>query len=223
MGFRPRLFTAGCALVQLLLISPQAHAARHTRVKKPSKVSWNAAAANNAAGNPILKSAAQQGTAVLRAQILLDRAHFSTGEIDGRYGSSTRGAVAAFNVAKKINAGTTVDAATWQALNLDTAPVIVPYTLTAEDLAGPYTPIPEDMADKAKLPALGYESLAEALGERFHVSPRLLAALNPGGNLDRAGVVIQVPNVARPPLEKVAGMTIRISKVQGAVEAVDGN
>ncbi len=223
MGFQLRLFTIGCALAQLLLISVPAHAARRTPAKKSTKSPLSAAAANTAAGNPILKSSAQHGAAVLRAQILLDRAHFSPAEIDGRYGGITRSAAAAFNVAKKIKARAEVNAATWQALNLDTAPVIVPYTLTAEDLAGPFTPIPEEMADKAKLPALGYENLAEALGEKFHVSPKLLAALNPGIKFDRAGAVIQVPNVARPPLDKIAGMTIHVSKSRGAVEAVDGN
>jgi lipoprotein-anchoring transpeptidase ErfK/SrfK len=219
MVLRLRLFTLGCTLV--LLISVPAHAARHKPAKK-SAISI-AAAANIAAGNPFLHSSAQNGAAVLRAQILLDRAHFSPGEIDGRYGSNTSSAAAAYNAAKKIDAGATIDAATWQALNLDTALAVVPYTLTAEDLAGPFTPIPEEMADKAKLPALGYESAAEELGEKFHVSPKLLAALNPGVKFDRAGAVIQVPNVARPPLAKIAGMIVRVGKSQGAVEAVDVN
>src|SRR5205085_6125112 len=148
---------------------------------------------------------------------------FSPGEIDGRYGGNTSSAAAAFNAAKKIAAGAKINAATWQALNLDTASVIVAYTLTAEDLAGPFTPIPEEMADKAKLPSLGYENMAEALGEKFHISPKLLAALNPGMKLDRAGAVIQVPNVARPPFAKTAGLSVRVSKSRGAVEAVDGN
>jgi lipoprotein-anchoring transpeptidase ErfK/SrfK len=157
--------------------------------------------------------------AILRAQILLDRAHFSPGEIDGHYGSNTISAVAAYNLSKKIK-GDRINKATWQALNRDTAPVLVPYTLTAADLAGPFVAIPEEMADKAKLPALGYENVAEALGEQFHISPALLRRLNPGMKFDRAGMVIQVPNVARPPLEKTAGMTIRVSRSHRAVEAV---
>jgi lipoprotein-anchoring transpeptidase ErfK/SrfK len=222
MALQRPLFGIGCVLVQLLVLSSPAHAARHASAKKTMPYALSAAA-NRADGLPLLKSSARPGAAVLRLQILLDRAHFSPGEIDGRYGGSTRAAAAAFNLAKKINAHTDVNAATWQALNLDTAPVIVPYALTTADLAGPFAPIPEAMADKAKLPAMGYENTAEGLGEKFHVSPKLLAALNPGMAFDRAGTVIQVPNVARPPLEKIAGMTIRVSRGQGSVEAVDGN
>jgi lipoprotein-anchoring transpeptidase ErfK/SrfK len=220
MVLRRWLFPAGCALAQLLLISVPAQAARH----KPAKKSTiSTAAAANVAGNPLLHSSAQHGAAVLRAQILLDRAHFSPGEIDGRYGSNTSNAAAAYNAAKKIDAGATIDAATWQALNLDTAPAVVPYTLTAEDLAGPFAKIPEEMADKAKLPALGYENAAEALGEKFHISPKLLAALNPGAKFDRAGAVVQVPNVARAPLAKIAGMIVRVGQRDGAVEVVDAS
>jgi lipoprotein-anchoring transpeptidase ErfK/SrfK len=221
MTLRPRLFTVGCALAQLLLMSPALHAARHTRARKVVTPVWSVAAANNASGTPSISSPKQYGSAVLRAQILLDRAHFSTGEIDGHFGSNTLKAVASFNLARKISGGGVVTTATWQALNADTAPVIVPYTLTAEDLAGPFTPIPENMDDKAKLPALGYESPAEELGEKFHVSPKLLAALNPGIKFDRPGEVIQAPSVTRAPLEKAPGMTIHVSKSQGAVELVD--
>ncbi|MEO8033241.1 MAG: L,D-transpeptidase family protein [Acidobacteriota bacterium] len=180
-----------------------------------------AAATNVAAGNPILKAASQHGPAALRAQILLDRAHFSPGEIDGYYGSNTSMAVAAFNGARKLAGRGAIDSATWQALNADAAPAIVPYTITAEDVAGPFAAIPEEMADKAKLPALGYETPSEAFGEKFHVSPKLLAALNPGAAFDKVGTIIQVPNVTRPPLPKTGGMSIRVSKSRRTVEAID--
>jgi len=190
----PRLlFVLGCALSQLICIALPARAASRLRAAD-----------------------------ILRAQILLDRAHFSPGEIDGHYGGNTISAVAAYNVAKNIK-GSAINKATWAALGVDTAPVLVPYTLTAADVAGPFEVIPEAMPDKAKLPALGYENIAEALGEKFHISPTLLRKLNRGIKLDRAGTVIQVPNVARPPIEKTAGMVIRVSRSHRAVEAVGDN
>lgn len=215
-----RLSIICCALAQL--VSLPAQAAPPAASKGTATAPSSAAGVNDPAGHPLLNALGQRGAAVLRAQILLDRAHFSPGEIDGRWGGNTKGAAAAFNAARKLKAGAEVNSATWQELNLDTAPAIVSYTLTAEDLAGPFTPIPEEVADQAKLPALGYENLAEALGERFHASPKLIATLNPGIALDRAGVVILVPNVAGAPREKVDGITIRVSRSQGAVEAVDG-
>jgi lipoprotein-anchoring transpeptidase ErfK/SrfK len=118
----------------------------------------------------------------LQTQVMLDRAGFSPGEIDGRMGTSTRRALEAFT-----KNGGTPDAAI--------AP-LVSYTITDADAAGPFTPdLPEDMMEKSKLPALAYRDVAEALGERFHASPALLKTLNPQAKF-AVGEEIRVPNVA---------------------------
>ena len=149
------------------------------------------------------------GPEVLRAQVLLDRAHFSTGEMDGAYGSNMRQAILGFQKLHQLALTGVVDAATWAELERDQAPVLDSYTITAQDVAGPYTPIPAGMMAKAKLPALGYASLAEALGERFHCSPDLLRRLNPGKSLTRAGTRITVPNVAAAkPLPKATSILV---------------
>lgn len=182
---------------------------------------FDARIANHPSGHPIVNSSKQYGDAVLRAQVLLDRAHFSPGEIDGRFGVNTARAAAAFNRARGIDAGAEISAATWRALNLDSAPVVVRYRISTDDVGGPFARIPDEMSDKAKLPILAYEHPLEALGEKFHASPRLLAALNPGEQFDRAGTSILVPNVASAPLAAVDGVTVRVSKSHRTVVATD--
>jgi lipoprotein-anchoring transpeptidase ErfK/SrfK len=136
--------------------------------------------------DPAAKKAAAKPAVDLRAvqaQVMLDRAGFSPGEIDGAIGPGTTRALDAY----------TKNGGSADALPQD---AVIAYRITDQDAAGPFTPdIPEDMVEKSKLPALGYANLLEALGERFHASPALLKRLNPNARF-AAGEEIQVPNVA---------------------------
>ena len=158
----------------------------------------------------------------MRAQVLLDRAHFSSGEIDGSRGSNLGKAVRGFQKLNQLPVTGTLDAATWALLARDQAPLLDVYTVTAQDAAGPYAPVPAGMAAKSKLPALGYASLAEALGEKFHCSPALLRRLNPGKSLKRAGEQLLVPNVAAAkPLPKAA--SILVDAKEGTLTLLDAS
>ena len=89
------------------------------------------------------------------------------------------------------------------------AAVLVTYTITKEDTEGPFIKMPrarnaeELMLRKAQLPSLDYTSLREKLGEKFHISPGLLAQLNPRKNFSRTGETILVPKLPQPLSEKV--------------------
>ncbi|HFF3761621.1 L,D-transpeptidase family protein [Stenotrophomonas forensis] len=162
----------------------------------------------------------------LHAQVLLDRANFSPGQIDGEVGSNQRRAVSGFQAAHGLTVTGELDDATWKALQADANAPLASYTLTAEDVAGPFQAVPKGPAAQAKRKALGYGSVEESLGERFHASPELLKVLNPGVDLGKAGNRIQVPNIAPAPLPKAAKVvvdksdsTLQLLDAQGKVIA----
>lgn len=156
----------------------------------------------------------------LRLQVLLDRAHFSPGEIDGVPGENTRQALRAFRASHGLRERFDLGPNTLKKLEgADPAPTLIPYTLTEEDTRGPFVTIPKDLTDQAALPALGYQSALEALGEKVHAKPELLRRLNPGKDLSSAGVEIQVPNVTDAPPPKAS--KIVVSKSRHTLEALN--
>jgi lipoprotein-anchoring transpeptidase ErfK/SrfK len=149
----------------------------------------------------------------LRLQVLLDRAHFSPGEIDGVSGENTRTALRVFRAAHGLRETADFAPQTLHALEgKEPVPTLVPYTVTEDDVRGPFVMIPNEMMGQANLPALGYQSALEALSEKFHISPMLLTRLNPGKDVSIAGVEIQVPNISDQPPPKAAKIVVSKSK-----------
>ena len=155
------------------------------------------------------------GPSVLRAQVLLDRALFSPGVMDGRWGKNTEKAVYWLQKREGLKATGQVDAPTLARLTElagNPQQIVRAHTLTPEDVEGPFVEIPEDIYEHAKLECSCYESLGEKLAEKFHVTRELLSKLNPGAQLDslRAGQTIQVPDV-RP--ADATGVGTRIARL----------
>jgi lipoprotein-anchoring transpeptidase ErfK/SrfK len=139
----------------------------------------------------------------LRIQVMLDRAGFSPGAIDGRVGPSTRKALAAYQK---------------QAGETPQAPFepLTRYRITPEDAAGPFVEeIPKDLVDQAKLPHLGYRSIVEALAERYHATPALLQQLNPNVRFAEGDEIV-VPNVEPLVIPSTAQQTAQGRGREGA-------
>jgi lipoprotein-anchoring transpeptidase ErfK/SrfK len=221
-----------------------------------------------------------EGPEALQIQILLDRANFSPGIIDGTWGANARTALRWFKISYRLDTtavgfapvlpGTVTDTArperrrerrvdtmivrTPQRTALDTAavsefaaettavidratyerllavstklPYIARYTVSADDVDGPFVNIPGSVYQQARLRCMCYESVSELLAERFHTTRALLEQLNPGVNFDTiaSGTAIWVPNVfgdVRPPVGPVA--KIVISKREFFTQARDSN
>jgi lipoprotein-anchoring transpeptidase ErfK/SrfK len=152
------------------------------------------------------------GSRVTRAQILLDRARFSPGEIDGVYGDDFGIAVKGYQENHGLKPTGTIDAEMWRLLNNDPGPLLSTYTITQADEKGPFQPTPADEQERAKMKWMGFETPGEELGERFHSSPKLLAELNPGKKLDTAGEPITVPSVRRAFVRAAVRVVVSKSK-----------
>ncbi|HEX6575281.1 MAG TPA: hypothetical protein VF042_09940, partial [Gemmatimonadaceae bacterium] len=119
----------------------------------------------------------KEGALTLHLQILLDRAGFSPGIIDGAWGLNAAKAITFFTKhddperlrGDSPPAVTSIDKATYDRLRQTARakPLIRHYTLTARDLAGPFTRIPTNVYEQAKLKCLCYSSPVEMLSERF--------------------------------------------------------
>lgn len=144
------------------------------------------------------------GPSVLKTQVYLDRANFSVGVIDGRWGRNAAIALWWYQRSRGINAPEpgALDEATYRSLVAAAGgvPAVVQRTLTEEDVKGPFVSVPDDMYEKAELDCLCYESKKEKIAERFHASQEFLETLNPDVDWSavNAGDRIWVPNVREP-------------------------
>ena len=166
--------------------------------------------------------------AVLAAQVMLDHSGHSPGVIDGIMGGNTRRAITAFQRANGMTADGQLSPALLEKLRgAYSGNLLQRYTITAEDVAGPFVQIPDGMEEQARLEALAYESPAEGIAEKFHMAQSFLKALNPGADFGSAGseITVVVPGkdklaaeVARIEVDKAAS-ALRAFNADGALVA----
>lgn len=146
----------------------------------------------------------------VRLQVLLDRARFSPGEIDGKFGENAKKALRAYEEAQKLPISDDVNAEVWGKLVADGRAATVTYTIADMDIAGPFLrKLPSKMEDMKDIPKLSDTTAREGLAEKFHMSEDLLSALNPGRHFDRAGeTIVVVDTGADQDVEKAAKVTV---------------
>src|SRR5205085_2615769 len=147
---RMRMTRAWLALAAAFLISTplaeNASAARHHH---------HAAAAPRGHPTAAQKKAPAIDQNVLQAEVLLDRAGFSPGVIDGRDGDNFAKALHAFQQVNGLQVGP-LDQATLEKLSqAGGGPAVSEYTIQPQDVAGPFVAeIPRQFVEMAQLPQL---------------------------------------------------------------------
>jgi len=161
----------------------------------------------DAVNNADLSSKDEKGIspALVKAQILLDRARFSPGVIDGYRGDNLQSALKAFEAAHNLQVDGELDDEVWAKLNERSSdPVLTEYTIGVDDVKGPFVKeIPGDLEEQADLERLAYTGPDELLAEKFHMDRDILKTLNPDKSFSKSGTSIVVANIKAKPDEEL--------------------
>ena len=158
---------------------------------------------------------------VLALQVQLDRRHLSCNCVDGVWGARTEIALATWQTLNGLPVTGVPDAETLDTLGGDTN-VLARYTVTAADLValGPY---PKEWEERARLPAMAYETVLEMLAEKGHTSQRAIERLNPNVPWPNpsAGTEVVLPDCAPVERKPPRAASIRISLSRTEVTVFD--
>ncbi|MBV7256758.1 murein L,D-transpeptidase [Pacificimonas sp. WHA3] len=159
----------------------------------------------------------------LSVQILLGRAGFSPGVIDGFGGGNTKAAVRDWQKANGMTVDGTTDQALLNALrSADQAPLLQEIQVSTEDASQSFSSIPDGMEAQAELDHLGYESAEEMFAERYHMDIDLLKKLNPDADFSKAGETITVVRKSTAPLTGEIAL-LEISRSENRLRVYDAD
>jgi lipoprotein-anchoring transpeptidase ErfK/SrfK len=167
------------------------------------------------------KMSSDPDPAIIRLQVLLDRAGASPGVVDGYYGENVSKAVAGFEAMNGLPPDGRLDAEVISRLESN-GPIAESYVISKEDAKDLVERIPEDFGEKAKMERLGYTSVAESLSERFHMDTDLVKALNPRSTF-APGETVWVVTPGSPRQGKVKRIEANKKTGQVSAYAEDGS
>ena len=159
----------------------------------------------------------------IKLQALLDWNHASPGPIDGGWGMNSKKALINFQNMKGLSATGKMDQKTWNALNKNipaNKPVLVTYTLTADDIKTNFSSTPSGYEAKSKMKGLYYQDIKEMLGERFHMDVRYLDKLNKNKTYKEGETITVLNN--RGPLNQRINRVVA-NKADQTLYAYNGN
>ncbi len=170
-----------------------------------------------------LKADARSALA-MRVQVLLDGQDFSPGVIDGYFGDNVTKALAAWEKTNGLPADGKLDPEAWAKLSADGAPAFTTYTITDEDLKGPFVAeVPADYAEMAKMKNVSFTGADEMLAERFHMDIKLMRLLNPEADFSKAGTELTVAALRERPDNKGKAAKVAVSKSAASLTAFDAD
>jgi lipoprotein-anchoring transpeptidase ErfK/SrfK len=162
----------------------------------------------------------EPNAAVVKLQVLLDRAGASPGVIDGVLGENVEKAIAALEEMAGLPVDGRIDSDLLEHLP-DGPPITRRYTIVAEDAEGVVGDVPDDFSQMAEMEFLGFETVAEKLAERFHMDEDLLAVLNPAATY-AAGEELVVVDPGLPAAGEVSHIVADKTVRQVKAFAADG-
>jgi lipoprotein-anchoring transpeptidase ErfK/SrfK len=158
----------------------------------------------------------------LALQVLLDRQNLSCNCVDGMWGARTEIALVTWQTLQGLPATGIPDASVLEALGGATN-ILTRYTVTEADLAN-IAPVPDAWEERAKLPAMNYETIQEMLAEKGHTSQRALERLNPGLAWPNppAGADVVLPNCPASVSGRASSVRIALTRMEISAFDADG-